>query len=182
MRSTGTGPALRWAAGVGLGEARPGWGGGSLLGANWQRRDEALTGPPGGGWRGQGSAAAFSPVPRRLPAAGSHLQRGALTFHQLVQRAPQLPDRAPVSVGAGGQWEVGSGSWEGSWEGTRGWGLSLEATHFRCQHTLPTPSLFPRMPRHNYSRVAPLVKSLCAKHGLSYEVKPFLTALVDIVR
>uniref|UniRef100_A0A2K5SAW6 Fatty acid desaturase 3 n=1 Tax=Cebus imitator TaxID=2715852 RepID=A0A2K5SAW6_CEBIM len=42
--------------------------------------------------------------------------------------------------------------------------------------------LFPRMPRHNYSRVAPLVKSLCAKHGLSYEVKPFLTALVDIVR
>ncbi|KAK2100354.1 hypothetical protein P7K49_021702 [Saguinus oedipus] len=37
------------------------------------------------------------------------------------------------------------------------------------------------MPRHNYSRVAPLVKSLCAKHGLSYEVKPFLTALVDIV-
>lgn len=43
-------------------------------------------------------------------------------------------------------------------------------------------SLFPTMPRHNYRRVAPLVKALCAKHGLSYEVKPFLTALVDIVR
>ncbi|EHH56160.1 Fatty acid desaturase 3 [Macaca fascicularis] len=59
--------------------------------------------------------------------------------------------------------------------------LNFQIEH-QCQHTLPTPSLFPRMPRHNYSRVAPLVKSLCAKHGLSYEVKPFLTALVDIVR
>ncbi|XP_011897493.1 fatty acid desaturase 3 isoform X4 [Macaca nemestrina] len=49
--------------------------------------------------------------------------------------------------------------------------------NFQIEH-----HLFPRMPRHNYSRVAPLVKSLCAKHGLSYEVKPFLTALVDIVR
>lgn len=47
-------------------------------------------------------------------------------------------------------------------------------------HALPT-SLFPTMPRHNYRRVAPLVKALCAKHGLNYEVKPFLTALVDIV-
>lgn len=48
-------------------------------------------------------------------------------------------------------------------------------------HALPAPSLFPTMPRHNYRRVAPLVKALCAKHGLSYEVKPFLTALVDII-
>ncbi|XP_077914033.1 fatty acid desaturase 3 isoform X3 [Halichoerus grypus] len=47
-------------------------------------------------------------------------------------------------------------------------------------HTLPA-SLFPTMPRHNYRRVAPLVKALCAKHGLNYEVKPFLTALVDII-
>lgn len=38
------------------------------------------------------------------------------------------------------------------------------------------------MPRHNYRRVAPLVKAFCAKHGLQYEVKPFLTALVDIIR
>ncbi|XP_025140972.3 fatty acid desaturase 3 isoform X1 [Bubalus bubalis] len=49
------------------------------------------------------------------------------------------------------------------------------------RHRLPR-SLFPTMPRHNYRRVAPLVKALCAKHGLSYEVKPFLTALVDIIR
>lgn len=43
------------------------------------------------------------------------------------------------------------------------------------------PSLFPTMPRHNYRRVAPLVKAFCTKHGLHYEVKPFLTALVDII-
>uniref|UniRef100_A0A8C9ACM5 Fatty acid desaturase 3 n=1 Tax=Prolemur simus TaxID=1328070 RepID=A0A8C9ACM5_PROSS len=49
--------------------------------------------------------------------------------------------------------------------------------NFQIEH-----HLFPTMPRHNYRRVAPLVQALCAKHGLSYEVKPFLTALVDIVR
>ncbi|XP_044537946.1 fatty acid desaturase 3-like [Gracilinanus agilis] len=49
--------------------------------------------------------------------------------------------------------------------------------NFQIEH-----HLFPTMPRHNYHKVAPLVKSLCAKHGLSYEVKPFLKALVDIVR
>nr|XP_030689814.1 fatty acid desaturase 3 isoform X1 [Globicephala melas] len=48
--------------------------------------------------------------------------------------------------------------------------------NFQIEH-----HLFPTMPRHNYRRVAPLVKALCAKHGLSYEVKPFLTALVDII-
>ncbi|XP_054419759.1 fatty acid desaturase 3 isoform X1 [Pteronotus mesoamericanus] len=48
--------------------------------------------------------------------------------------------------------------------------------NFQIEH-----HLFPTMPRHNYHRVAPLVKALCAKHGLIYEVKPFLTALVDIV-
>uniref|UniRef100_A0A5F8G5G0 Fatty acid desaturase 3 n=1 Tax=Monodelphis domestica TaxID=13616 RepID=A0A5F8G5G0_MONDO len=41
--------------------------------------------------------------------------------------------------------------------------------------------LFPTMPRHNYHKIAPLVKALCAKHGLNYEVKPFLRALVDII-
>ncbi|OWK17206.1 hypothetical protein Celaphus_00013395 [Cervus elaphus hippelaphus] len=49
--------------------------------------------------------------------------------------------------------------------------------NFQIEH-----HLFPTMPRHNYRRVAPLVKALCAKHGLNYEVKPFLTALVDIIR
>ncbi|XP_059260201.1 fatty acid desaturase 3 isoform X2 [Mustela nigripes] len=48
--------------------------------------------------------------------------------------------------------------------------------NFQIEH-----HLFPTMPRHNYRRVAPLVKALCAKHGLNYEVKPFLTALVDII-
>ncbi|XP_040495142.1 fatty acid desaturase 3 isoform X2 [Ursus maritimus] len=48
--------------------------------------------------------------------------------------------------------------------------------NFQIEH-----HLFPTMPRHNYRKVAPLVQALCAKHGLSYEVKPFLTALVDIV-
>lgn len=42
--------------------------------------------------------------------------------------------------------------------------------------------LFPTMPRHSYHRVAPLVKAFCTKHGLQYEVKPFLTAMADIIR
>ncbi|XP_055283958.1 fatty acid desaturase 2-like protein FADS2B isoform X2 [Moschus berezovskii] len=42
--------------------------------------------------------------------------------------------------------------------------------------------LFPTMPRHNYHKVAPLVKSLCAKHGLQYVNKPMLKAFGDILR
>ncbi|XP_038193342.1 fatty acid desaturase 3 [Arvicola amphibius] len=42
--------------------------------------------------------------------------------------------------------------------------------------------LFPTMPRHSYPKVAPLVKAFCSKHGLQYEVKPFFTAIVDIIR
>lgn len=61
-------------------------------------------------------------------------------------------------------------------------GWSLWHPLLRCQHMSSPPSLFPTMPRHNYHRIAPLVRALCAKHGLTYEVKPFLTALVDIVR
>ena len=41
--------------------------------------------------------------------------------------------------------------------------------------------LFPTMPRHNYAKVAPMVKSLCKKHGLNYEVKPLMTAFKDII-
>ena len=44
------------------------------------------------------------------------------------------------------------------------------------------PSLFPTMPRHNFHKVAPLVKSLCAKHGIKYQEKPLLRALQDIIR
>uniref|UniRef100_A0A8U7MGC0 Uncharacterized protein n=1 Tax=Corvus moneduloides TaxID=1196302 RepID=A0A8U7MGC0_CORMO len=48
--------------------------------------------------------------------------------------------------------------------------------NFQIEH-----HLFPTMPRHNYWKVAPLVKSLCAKHGLEYQCKPLLTAFADIV-
>ncbi|XP_021103987.1 fatty acid desaturase 2-like protein FADS2P1 isoform X2 [Heterocephalus glaber] len=49
--------------------------------------------------------------------------------------------------------------------------------NFQIEH-----HLFPTMPRHNYHKVAPLVRSLCAKHGLLYVNKPMLTAFGDIVR
>ncbi|OBS59439.1 hypothetical protein A6R68_09436, partial [Neotoma lepida] len=48
--------------------------------------------------------------------------------------------------------------------------------NFQIEH-----HLFPTMPRHNYHKVAPLVKSLCAKHGLQYINKPILKAFGDIV-
>ncbi|XDB57523.1 hypothetical protein AB1E18_010962 [Capra hircus] len=49
--------------------------------------------------------------------------------------------------------------------------------NFQIEH-----HLFPTMPRHNYHKVAPLVKSLCAKHGLPYVNKPMLKAFGDILR
>ncbi|XP_054997015.1 acyl-CoA 6-desaturase [Sorex araneus] len=49
--------------------------------------------------------------------------------------------------------------------------------NFQIEH-----HLFPTMPRHNFHKVAPLVKSLCAKHGIDYQEKPLLRALQDIVR
>ncbi|XP_043773202.1 fatty acid desaturase 2-like protein FADS2B [Cervus elaphus] len=49
--------------------------------------------------------------------------------------------------------------------------------NFQIEH-----HLFPTMPRHNYHKVAPLVKSLCAKHGLPYVNKPMLKAFGDIAR
>uniref|UniRef100_A0A8D1G282 Acyl-CoA (8-3)-desaturase n=1 Tax=Sus scrofa TaxID=9823 RepID=A0A8D1G282_PIG len=48
--------------------------------------------------------------------------------------------------------------------------------NFQIEH-----HLFPRMPRHNYHKVAPLVQSLCAKHGIEYQSKPLLSAFADIV-
>lgn len=38
------------------------------------------------------------------------------------------------------------------------------------------------MPRHNYHKVAPLVQSLCAKHGIKYQSKPLFSAFADIVQ
>ncbi|XP_033061027.1 acyl-CoA (8-3)-desaturase isoform X2 [Trachypithecus francoisi] len=49
--------------------------------------------------------------------------------------------------------------------------------NFQIEH-----HLFPTMPRHNYHKVAPLVQSLCAKHGIEYQSKPLLSAFADIVR
>uniref|UniRef100_A0A8D0BHQ8 Cytochrome b5 heme-binding domain-containing protein n=1 Tax=Salvator merianae TaxID=96440 RepID=A0A8D0BHQ8_SALMN len=48
--------------------------------------------------------------------------------------------------------------------------------NFQIEH-----HLFPTMPRHNYWKVTPLVKSLCAKHGIEYKSKPLLTAFADIL-
>ncbi|KAJ6654125.1 hypothetical protein lerEdw1_007393 [Lerista edwardsae] len=42
--------------------------------------------------------------------------------------------------------------------------------------------LFPTMPRHNFWKVAPLVKSLCAKHGIEYKSKHLFTGFADILR
>ncbi|XP_046301710.1 fatty acid desaturase 2-like protein FADS2B [Marmota monax] len=49
--------------------------------------------------------------------------------------------------------------------------------NFQIEH-----HLFPTMPRHNYHKVAPLVRSLCTKHGLQYVNKPMLKAFGDIIR
>uniref|UniRef100_A0A8D2J285 Fatty acid desaturase domain-containing protein n=1 Tax=Varanus komodoensis TaxID=61221 RepID=A0A8D2J285_VARKO len=48
--------------------------------------------------------------------------------------------------------------------------------NFQIEH-----HLFPRMPRHNFWKVSPLVKSLCAKHGIDYKCKSLLTAFADIL-
>lgn len=42
--------------------------------------------------------------------------------------------------------------------------------------------LFPTMPRHHFHKVAPLVKSLCQKHGINYRCKSLFTAWADVVR
>nr|ATY93170.1 fatty acid desaturases 6 [Strongylocentrotus intermedius] len=49
--------------------------------------------------------------------------------------------------------------------------------NFQIEH-----HLFPTMPRHNYVRIAPLVKSLCKKHGVDYKTKTLLEGFADIVR
>uniref|UniRef100_R4GC11 Fatty acid desaturase domain-containing protein n=1 Tax=Anolis carolinensis TaxID=28377 RepID=R4GC11_ANOCA len=49
--------------------------------------------------------------------------------------------------------------------------------NFQIEH-----HLFPRMPRHNFWKVTPLVKSLCHKYGIEYKCKPLLTAFADILQ
>jgi len=48
--------------------------------------------------------------------------------------------------------------------------------NFQIEH-----HLFPTMPRHSYHQIAPRVKQLCLKHGLSYQSKTLLGAFGDIV-
>ncbi|KAK3794243.1 hypothetical protein RRG08_039024 [Elysia crispata] len=48
--------------------------------------------------------------------------------------------------------------------------------NFQIEH-----HLFPTMPRHNLHKAAPLVKSLCEKHGLDYKCKTLFGAMRDIV-
>ena len=38
------------------------------------------------------------------------------------------------------------------------------------------------MPRHNLYKIAPMVKSLCEKHGVDYQVKGLYRAFADIVK
>lgn len=60
--------------------------------------------------------------------------------------------------------------------------LGKKGSDLDCPRLSCLRSLFPTMPRHNFHKVAPLVKSLCAKHGIEYQEKPLLRALLDIVR
>ncbi|XP_023647990.1 acyl-CoA Delta-6 desaturase-like [Paramormyrops kingsleyae] len=48
--------------------------------------------------------------------------------------------------------------------------------NFQIEH-----HLFPTMPRHNYQRAAPMVRALCEKHGIPYQVKSLWCAFADIV-
>lgn len=47
--------------------------------------------------------------------------------------------------------------------------------------SLPHHSVFPTMPRHNYVHVAPLLRELCGKYGVQYQVKGLLEAMSDII-
>uniref|UniRef100_A0A8C9WZZ0 acyl-CoA (8-3)-desaturase n=1 Tax=Sander lucioperca TaxID=283035 RepID=A0A8C9WZZ0_SANLU len=46
--------------------------------------------------------------------------------------------------------------------------------NFQIEH-----HLFPTMPRHNYHLVAPLVRALCEKHGIPYQVKTLQQGFAD---
>uniref|UniRef100_A0A8C7UZG4 Fatty acid desaturase 2 n=1 Tax=Oncorhynchus mykiss TaxID=8022 RepID=A0A8C7UZG4_ONCMY len=48
--------------------------------------------------------------------------------------------------------------------------------NFQIEH-----HLFPTMPRHNYHLVAPLVRALCEKHGVPYQVKTLQKGITDVV-
>ena len=47
--------------------------------------------------------------------------------------------------------------------------------NFQIEH-----HLFPTMPRHNYYKIAPYVKSLCQKYNIEYQSKSLIKAMADI--
>ncbi|CAG2215965.1 FADS2 [Mytilus edulis] len=49
--------------------------------------------------------------------------------------------------------------------------------NFQIEH-----HLFPTMPRHNLYKIQPLVKSLCNKHGIPFEVKSLQRSFADILK
>jgi fatty acid desaturase len=49
--------------------------------------------------------------------------------------------------------------------------------NFQIEH-----HLFPTMPRHNLYKIQPLVRALCEKHRVPYQVKTLSEAFADIVR
>ncbi|XP_075693779.1 acyl-CoA 6-desaturase isoform X2 [Rhinoderma darwinii] len=48
--------------------------------------------------------------------------------------------------------------------------------NFQIEH-----HLFPTMPRHNYCKISPLVRSLCKKYNVNYEEKTLYNAMRDVV-
>ncbi|XP_046714854.1 fatty acid desaturase 2-like isoform X2 [Silurus meridionalis] len=48
--------------------------------------------------------------------------------------------------------------------------------NFQIEH-----HVFPTMPRHNYVYVAPLLRELCEKYGVQYQVKGLFEAMSDII-
>jgi fatty acid desaturase 2 (delta-6 desaturase) len=49
--------------------------------------------------------------------------------------------------------------------------------NFQIEH-----HLFPTMPRHNLYKIQPMARSLCAKHGIPYQLKTLPEAFADVVR
>ena len=59
--------------------------------------------------------------------------------------------------------------------------ISFASPLISCSFSLPLPSLFPTMPRHNFYAATPYIKQFCNKYGLEYNLKPVFTAFADIV-
>ncbi len=49
--------------------------------------------------------------------------------------------------------------------------------NFQIEH-----HLFPSMPQYNHPKIAHRVKALFEKHGVEYDVRPYVTCLADTYR